>query len=438
MKKIFSLVGVLSIAYTYAQVGNVGINTESPKATLDINPIANQVGANATSNQGILAPRLSKTRIANIANEQLVEGTLVYVSDLAYAGNNIKVSNITEKGYYYYNGTEWVKTGNNNAGANSDNIYNTDGILSGVRTIDFNGNQLNLKGQANIGSNGEAISFVGTDHTYTGWYPQGVSEGRKAYMGFTRPDSKDFVLTNEFPDGKVRIDNPLEINSGYIWIKGGGDEQVYIGGDGIHNDVEIGSIKSNVRGVALWNRADAKHMNVTLDHITAVSLAGSGDRPVIAAADGTLKVGTTNTGSLWEKDSNGNTILKDRMASGTNRNDMKIDNRGVIMARGFIGYDATGIFPDYVFQKYYTGHSSIKEDYQFKSLNQVEDFVKTNGHLPNYQSAEEIKNQGFIDIMKTQLTNVEKIEELYLHLIEKDKEIQELKQRLEKLEKLLK
>lgn len=40
--------------------------------------------------------------------------------------------------------------------------------------------------------------------------------------------------------------------------------------------------------------------------------------------------------------------------------------------------------------------------------------------------------------MKTQLTNVEKIEELYLHLIEKEKEIQELKQRLEKLEKLLK
>ncbi|MDY6026123.1 hypothetical protein [Bergeyella zoohelcum] len=40
--------------------------------------------------------------------------------------------------------------------------------------------------------------------------------------------------------------------------------------------------------------------------------------------------------------------------------------------------------------------------------------------------------------METQLTNVEKIEELYLHLMEKEKEIQDLKQRLERLEQLLK
>lgn len=46
--------------------------------------------------------------------------------------------------------------------------------------------------------------------------------------------------------------------------------------------------------------------------------------------------------------------------------------------------------------------------------------------------------------METQLTNVEKIEELYLHSIEQDKaikakdaEIQDLKQRLERLEKLI-
>ncbi|WP_153937669.1 hypothetical protein [Riemerella anatipestifer] len=47
--------------------------------------------------------------------------------------------------------------------------------------------------------------------------------------------------------------------------------------------------------------------------------------------------------------------------------------------------------------------------------------------------------------MATQLTNVEKIEELYLHLLEKDKEVkalkaknEELETRLEQIEKLLK
>ncbi|MRN00248.1 hypothetical protein D1Z97_03390 [Riemerella anatipestifer] len=63
---------------------------------------------------------------------------------------------------------------------------------------------------------------------------------------------------------------------------------------------------------------------------------------------------------------------------------------GSVKATGFIGANAA-IFPDYVFPKYYTGTSSIKADYNFKTLSQVEDFVKTNGHLPGYQSAEAIK-----------------------------------------------
>ncbi|EKB54270.1 hypothetical protein HMPREF9699_01969, partial [Bergeyella zoohelcum ATCC 43767] len=69
----------------------------------------------ATTNEGIIAPKLSKTRIANIATP--VEGTLVYATDdatsliSAYTGGDTKVAKITEKGYYYYNGTEWVKAG---------------------------------------------------------------------------------------------------------------------------------------------------------------------------------------------------------------------------------------------------------------------------------------------------------------------------------------
>ncbi|WPC14547.1 hypothetical protein LEQ04_08035 [Riemerella anatipestifer] len=121
-----------------------------------------------------------------------------------------------------------------------------------------------------------------------------------------------------------------------------------------------------------------------------------------------------------------------------------VEVAGNVKATGFIGANAS-IFPDYVFQKYYTGTSSLKADYSFKTLSQVEDFVKTNGHLPGYKSAAEIKKQGYIDLMATQLTNVEKIEELYLHLLEKDKEVkalkaknEELETRLEQIEKLLK
>ncbi|NHW58441.1 hypothetical protein HA378_24985, partial [Escherichia coli] len=105
----------------YGQSGKVGVNTSSPQATLDIQPTAKNGDVTATTNEGILAPKLSKTRVASI--EAPVEGTLVYVIDDStktngaisnYTGNDTKVAKITEKGYYYYNGTEWVKsTGNN-------------------------------------------------------------------------------------------------------------------------------------------------------------------------------------------------------------------------------------------------------------------------------------------------------------------------------------
>ena len=167
----------------------------------------------------------------------------------------------------------------------------------------------------------------------------------------------------------------------------------------------------------------------------------TGYRQVYVDKDGVLKAGTNASqtlAQLWEKDSNNGNIKL------VGRDDVSIDNTGSLLASSFVGKNGASIFPDYVFQKYYTGDSTIKPDYTFASLSQVENFVKQNGHLPGYKSAEAIKKQGYIDLMDTQLKNVEKIEELYLHTIEQDKklkekdaEIAELKSRLERLEKLL-
>ncbi|MEC5395782.1 hypothetical protein [Bergeyella sp. RCAD1439] len=141
---------------------------------------------------------------------------------------------------------------------------------------------------------------------------------------------------------------------------------------------------------------------------------------------------------------NKTSYLEGKMGIGVTAPVEKLEVAGKVKATSFIGTNGASIFPDYVFQKYYTGTSSIKADYSFKTLSQVENFVKANGHLPGYKSAAEIKKQGYIDLMETQLTNVEKIEELYLHSIEQDKalkakdaKIAELEARLHKLEALL-
>jgi|GEM_PF-4713290 len=82
----------------------------------------------------------------------------------------------------------------------------------------------------------------------------------------------------------------------------------------------------------------------------------------------------------------------------------------------------TSVWADYVFKK----------GYQLKSLNEVESFIQTNGHLPNTPSQEEVVAKG---INVSEMTNLqqEKIEELFLHTIEQQKQIELLKAEIELL-----
>ena len=103
---------------------------------------------------------------------------------------------------------------------------------------------------------------------------------------------------------------------------------------------------------------------------------------------------------------------------------------------------ATGtITPDYVFQKYYDGYSSLKEDYKMMSLSEIEAFTRANKHLPGVPSAQEVEDKGGILVNRATEINLEKIEELYLHTIEQQKTIEvledenaALKARLAKIE----
>ncbi|NVJ46696.1 MAG: hypothetical protein HWE07_06200, partial [Cytophagia bacterium] len=82
-----------------------------------------------------------------------------------------------------------------------------------------------------------------------------------------------------------------------------------------------------------------------------------------------------------------------------------------------------GSFPDYVFS----------DGYKLQSLEELEAFIKTNGHLPNVPIAKEVEANGQ-DLGLIQRKLLEKIEELTLHTIEQEKLIRKLTERIEKLE----
>ncbi|WP_313805355.1 hypothetical protein [Flavobacterium sp.] len=72
------------------------------------------------------------------------------------------------------------------------------------------------------------------------------------------------------------------------------------------------------------------------------------------------------------------------------------------------------------------------DDYKLKSLNEVEKYIQTNGHLPNVPSAKEVTENG-LELGEMSKIQQEKIEELTLYLIEQNKEIEQLKEQVKLL-----
>ncbi|NIF04949.1 hypothetical protein F3J23_05795 [Chryseobacterium sp. Tr-659] len=130
MKRTFILACLLAaVCLSKAQVG---INTSSPAATLDV--VAKTSGTTAGTPEGLISPRLtlSDLNLKSSAYTAAQTGTLVYVTNASNAAPSGKTINITAIGYYYFDGTLWQKMSGN---ASSDNIYSTNGTLQANRTV---------------------------------------------------------------------------------------------------------------------------------------------------------------------------------------------------------------------------------------------------------------------------------------------------------------
>ncbi|PXX95171.1 hypothetical protein DF185_22595 [Marinifilum breve] len=107
----------------------------------------------------------------------------------------------------------------------------------------------------------------------------------------------------------------------------------------------------------------------------------------------------------------------------------KIPNGYSLAVKGNAVFDevqvkATTNWPDYVFE----------EDYSIQSLEEVEQFIQNNKHLPNMPSAKEVESEG-IGLAKMNKLLLQKIEELTLYTIEQQKILKQQGNKIEELEK---
>lgn len=86
-----------------------------------------------------------------------------------------------------------------------------------------------------------------------------------------------------------------------------------------------------------------------------------------------------------------------------------------------------GSWPDYVF----------KPEYSLRSLDEVESFVKTNGHLPDMPSADNVEKSG-LNLGEMNAKLLQKIEELTLYMIEMKNENERLSEEVSVLSQRLK
>lgn len=111
---------------------------------------------------------------------------------------------------------------------------------------------------------------------------------------------------------------------------------------------------------------------------------------------------------------------------GTTNPDSKLTVAGNIHVQEVKVTINAGVVPDYVFAN----------DYKLKSLQEVENYIKQNDHLPEIPSATEIEKNGLM-LAQMNLSLLKKMEEMTLYMIEQNKQIIDLKSRLDKVETAL-
>lgn len=141
-KKVTSFVLAI-MAGTLSISAQVGINTPVPTSTFDINS-KNTTGT--TDNvDGLLIPRVDRERAHSM--KKIPTSTLIYINNITTGVQEDITINVDTVGYYYFNGTEWVKLNSDAVIPSSVNIYNSNGTLTsnrivtqGSSTLAFTGN----------------------------------------------------------------------------------------------------------------------------------------------------------------------------------------------------------------------------------------------------------------------------------------------------------
>jgi len=397
---------------TFPNNGNVGINTSNPSARLDVNGNM-KIDSSLTVKDSLTVEKDMRTKGKFTVEDQAYFLQAVYMNDKLIVGTKVKAGENIIAG-------ENVKAGNNVTASNNisaDNNVNVGNKLNVSGNSTFNGNvkMSNLTGINNL--NNPNIEFVlkapnGNLETVT-------IDGLISLMEDKFYDpviclTGDDILDPKWSNGVNKLFSACpQVKVGIATINP--EFALHVVGTTYSLRLKIGNKTAPQTGLI-----DAFAMNNTWDLMSLGTKIGNQPEAVKFQVKNNGNVIITNSGSdptltlnngtghaIVFNDNNGNKILQ-------------IQNDGMMRSR-YIKVD-NDTWADYVFD----------EDYVLMPLSEVEKFIQSEGHLPNIPSAKEIENDG-LNLGEMQSLQMEKIEEMYLHMIEMEKKIIQLSAELESL-----